>query len=77
MQVSALNTIIAAQQARGATSARPPVNAAGVKTPPGTQEFAPLAFAAPTTEAAAAADAPPRPAFSANAPLGSQVDIRV
>jgi len=73
MQISALHTIIAAQQSRMSAPARPaqPAEAAKNSQP---AAFAPLDFseaqildAAPTTA----------PAYSANAPLGSQVDIRI
>ena len=82
MQISALSTIIAAQQARSpAPVARPAVSTPAAKTaaaaPQPVQEFAPLAFAAQTTEAAAPEDAPAKPVYPANAPLGSQVDIRI
>ena len=81
MQVSALSTIIAAQQARSATpTARPAAGTQAAKTAaaplPG-QEFAPLAFAAPAAATTATEDAPARPAYLANAPMGSQVDIRI
>jgi hypothetical protein len=73
MQISALHTIIAAQQARTAAPARPapPTEAAKSSQP---SAFAPLDFSEaqiPDTTSATA------PAYSANAPLGSQVDIRV
>jgi hypothetical protein len=82
MQVSALSTIIAAQQAR---TAAPPVRQTAVNAPeapktaaPATaaQEFAPLSFAqAPAEPSVPSASAPP--AYPANARIGSQVDIRV
>ena len=83
MQISALSTIIAAQQARSAPPARPAANAPVAKpavapaAAPSVEDFAPIAFAAQTSATTAMADAPPRPAYPANAPLGSQVDIRV
>jgi hypothetical protein len=67
MQVSTLQTIIAAQQARTAQPQRPA--AATAEAP--AKGFEPLAFAEPATQA------PAQPAYSASAPLGSQVDIRV
>jgi hypothetical protein len=79
MQISALSTIIAAQQARSPAPARPAVNTPAAKTaavaPSPVEEFAPLAFTAQTT--AAPEDAPAKPVYPANAPLGSQVDIRI
>jgi len=81
MQISALSTIIAAQQARSATPARPAANAPAARpaaaAPAPTEDFAPLAFATQPGAATAQGDAPARPAYPANAPLGSQVDIRV
>ena len=83
MQVSALSTIIAAQQARSMTPARPAANtpaarpAAAAAAPAPSEDFAPLAFATQPGAASAQGDAPPRPAYPANAALGSQVDIRV
>jgi hypothetical protein len=82
MQISALSTIIAAQQARSAGPAARPAAAAPAAKPavaatPPVQDFAPLAFAAQTSAMTATEDTPPRPAYPANAPLGSQVDIRV
>jgi hypothetical protein len=74
MQVSALHTIIAAQQAQTARPQRPAAATAEAKAAPPAQGFEPLAFAGPSTEAA---QAPAQPAYSASAPLGSQVDIRV
>ncbi len=81
MQISALSTIIAAQQARSpAAPARPAASMPAAKTatvaaPPSVEDFAPLAFAAQTT--AAGEDAPAKPVYPANTPLGSQVDIRI
>jgi hypothetical protein len=83
MQISALSTIIAAQQARGAAPARPTVNAPAAKpaaaaaATASAEEFAPIAFAAQTTAMTATGDASAPPGYLANAPLGSQVDIRV
>ena len=82
MQISALSTIIAAQQARSPAPARPAANTPAAKpavaaAPSPVQEFAPLAFTAQTSAAAAPKDAPAKPAYPANAPLGSQVDIRI
>jgi hypothetical protein len=84
MQISALSTIIAAQQARSPAPARPATNtppaakpAAAPAVAPSEDDFAPLSFAAPASAMTATADAPARPAYSAGAPLGSQVDIRV
>jgi hypothetical protein len=82
MQISALNTIIAAQQARSTpTPPRPAPNAPAAQkaaapeaSPP--QDFAPLAFGqAAAPGPAANASAPPP--YPAGARLGSQVDIRV
>jgi len=81
MQVSALSTIIAAQQARTAApparqAAVPDMKKAAAPEAPTTQDFAPLSFAqAPAEPSAAGAPAPP--AYPANARIGSQVDIRV
>ena len=76
MQVSAINLIIAAQQARDATAPRTASQtkapATGNSAAP-SSDFAPLSFgsrAAPAQPAAAPA------VYSANAPLGSQIDIR-
>lgn len=81
MQVSALSTIIAAQQARPITRPTPttPASKPAVSAAPAVvDDFAPLSFAAPPSASSATpADAPPRPAYPANAALGSQVDIRV
>lgn len=78
MQVSALHTIIAAQQAQNAKPQRPAAAMAEAKAatpaPTPTDGFEPLAFAGPAAEAA---QAPAQPAYSASARLGSQVDIRV
>jgi len=68
MQISALHTIIAAQQAR---PARPAAEAPSARAP-ASSSFAPLDFSKTANAAPTAA-----PACSANAPLGSQVDIRV
>jgi hypothetical protein len=84
MQVSALNLIIAAQQARGGAAPQRPTgsNAASpAQAAPAAardaNDFAPMAFKA-------SVEAPPAPAqrtaanpFVASAPLGSQLDIRV
>ena len=71
MQISALNTIIAAQQAKSAQASRPAVAPQAKPAAPG---FEPMAFAASPAEEA---QAPAKPAYSASAPLGSQVDIRI
>jgi hypothetical protein len=74
MQVSALNLIIAAQQARTATPPARPAEAKPNSPPQATSaEFAPLSFKPQTAEPAQ--DAPAR--YNAAAPLGSQIDIRV
>lgn len=81
MQVSALNLIIAAQQAR---SSAPPRPASQTKAPEiqtaaaseASSDFAPLAFKAQTDPQQPAKSAAPQ-GYSPSAPLGSQVDIRV
>lgn len=86
MQVSALNLIIAAQQARvgGPTprsndnpaAASPNISAASVPDAPReTDAFAPMAFK-PTSSAAPAAQSAANP-FAAPMAVGSQLDIRV
>jgi len=77
MQVSALSTIIAAQQARAPTRPAANTQAAKPATAPSTDDFAPLSFAAPASATTATAEALARPVYPANVPLGSQVDIRV
>lgn len=77
MQVSALNTIIAAQQARNATPARPAAQAtasANTEEQSTTAPFAPLAFKTASAPQQQAASANP---YSPTAPLGSQIDIRI
>ena len=84
MQISALNLIIAAQQAR---SAAPPHAATGPSTksaaaPKSPEEFTPIAFGAsgaaePTTRSWAQANSAQANSFAAAVPLGSQIDIRV
>lgn len=84
MQVSALNTIIAAQQARAASSAtRPnPAQASSSASAPlaaskQPDTFAPLAFAEADKAPAATALRPAANPFVAPVSLGSQLDIRV
>src|SRR5579862_7313005 len=83
MQISALNLIVAAQQARAASS-RPPVEQANttIRTPgraenasPTAQEFQPLAFQASEAESFPPATAHPQSAVLL--PPGSQIDIRI
>ena len=74
MQITALNLIMAAQQARQATPQRAPSGPVE-KTQAESDEFRPLSFGA--SEAA-----PSRPAISTDAPRpfappGSQIDISV
>jgi hypothetical protein len=80
MQLSALNSIIAAQQARGQTPAKPAAApaAADVGKPSETgtaQDFAPISFGKSVAAPAQAASPPSN--YAANAPLGSRIDIRV
>lgn len=79
MQVSALNTLIAAQQARQQT--RPVADAKPVAATEKSQsgaDFAPMAFKAAAAGATATqAAAPAANGYSPTAPLGSQLDIRV
>lgn len=88
MQVSALNLIIAAQQARNQTAPRPAPQAAPTTSSPSTvaqapvaeapaqHEFAPMAF---KSEGASKTSVQGEPAngYSPTAPLGSQIDIRI
>jgi hypothetical protein len=76
MQVSALNLIIAAQQARTAPT---PAHTVEAKSKPPVEgapaEFAPLAFKTLPAETTCAPNTPT--GYSPTAPLGSQVDIRI
>jgi hypothetical protein len=86
MQVSALNLIIAAQQARGATPAQPaPQTAPQAKVPeagkpafsPASSDFTPLSFGSQAAPPQPAASSTAPAGYPANAPVGSQIDIRV
>jgi hypothetical protein len=90
MQVSALNLIIAAQQARGTSvlpsalqTKAPETEAPKVnKSEAQPSDFAPLSFGSKSFGAHASAAQPvasgAAPAvYPANAPVGSQIDIRV
>jgi hypothetical protein len=74
MQVSALNLLIAAQQARSGAAPRavPPAAAKAAET--AADSFAPLAFKGAGADAPAASGTNP---YSPSAPLGSQIDIRI
>ena len=87
MQVSAINLIIAAQQAaapRPASQARAPQTKTPEVAAPKmgnsvapSSDFAPLSFGSPAAPARPAASSTTPTGYSANAPLGSQIDIRV
>jgi len=71
MQVSALNMIIAAQQARNTPPRPAPPTIETPKAAAGS--FSPPAFKAEGTPPQAA----PTNSYSPSAPLGSQIDIRI
>jgi len=82
MQVSALNLIIAAQQARSASAPRPVSQTKAPETgspapPQQSSEFAPLSFGSQAAPAQPAASSTAPARYPANAPVGSQIDIRV
>jgi len=88
MQVSALNLIIAAQQAHGASAPRPASQTPASQTkspeapkagnsPAPSSDFEPLSFGSQAAPAQAAAPSTTPTGYSANAPLGSQIDIRI
>ena len=80
MQISPVNLLIAAQQTRNAAPVRPtPVTKAAkeASAAEAADGFAPLAFKTQAAPAAPAAPAPAASPYSANAPLGSQLDIKI
>jgi hypothetical protein len=74
MQVSALNMIIAAQQARNTPPQRPaPPTIENPKAAGPVSSFSPPAFKAESAPLQGA----PANSYSPSAPLGSQIDIRI